>query len=130
MSMAWSKTDAAAASRRHYEANKDLVKRKARTNAPKLKARNAKYVNSLKSAGVCIDCKKSFPFAAMDFHHLANKKDSISHLVISCASLKRIQEEIDKCILICANCHRIRHFGDSSNGRTGAFEALNRGSNP
>lgn len=57
----------------------------------------------------CLDCGRSFPHYVMDFDHVrGEKKYNISHLASSTKSWETIQIEIDKCDLICANCHRIR----------------------
>lgn len=58
----------------------------------------------------CADCGKKFPFYVMDFDHRNpdTKSANVSSLVSRGASLARIQEEIDKCDVVCANCHRIR----------------------
>jgi len=57
----------------------------------------------------CVDCGKYFPPWAMDFDHIVSgtKTDNISSLR-RFHSLKRIQVEISKCDLVCANCHRTR----------------------
>jgi len=59
--------------------------------------------------GVCHDCKQSFPDCVFDFHHLdPAQKD------IKISLLRRLNEklwaEISKCIMLCSNCHRIRHW--------------------
>ena len=56
----------------------------------------------------CMDCKKKYPYYVMDFDHRTNKKFNISYMVNSRYSIENIQAEIDKCDLVCANCHRIR----------------------
>jgi hypothetical protein len=52
----------------------------------------------------------------MDFHHRDGvKKDMpVSWLVNMGAAWIRIEAEMAKCDLVCANCHRIRHWGDKS----------------
>ncbi len=56
-----------------------------------------------------------------DFHHI----DQITKLSKSRESMNfgwswsRIQLEIDKCILVCANCHKIIHEGKSNRGQSG-----------
>lgn len=44
----------------------------------------------------------------LQFHHLGNKKASVSALVAGGASWARIEAEIAKCEVLCANCHRLR----------------------
>lgn len=53
----------------------------------------------------CIDCKESDP-VVLEFDHLRDKIKPISNLVSNGVSLKCIREEIDKCEVRCANCHR------------------------
>jgi hypothetical protein len=53
----------------------------------------------------CMDCGIKFPACAMDFDHIRGKK---SFSLNSMYSEKRILEEVSKCDLVCANCHRIR----------------------
>lgn len=63
-------------------------------------------IAALKSC-TCHDCEKSFHPAAMDFDHVRGAKlFSISN-GWSYTRLE-VQEEIAKCDLICANCHRLR----------------------
>jgi hypothetical protein len=48
----------------------------------------------------------------MDFDHMGghHKKNNVSRMMLTDCSLKTIKEEIKKCELVCANCHRIRTF--------------------
>lgn len=48
---------------------------------------------------------------ALDFHHLdPNEKEfAIANFISRGASSARIKKEIQKCIVLCANCHRIEH---------------------
>ncbi len=62
--------------------------------------------------GKCMICGYSRCQAALDFHHLdANEKEfGISKDGIT-RSWKKVQKELDKCVLICSNCHREVHAG-------------------
>lgn len=60
--------------------------------------------------GCCTKCKLAFPACVYDFHHLQDKQDGIS-LLIDGHSIKRLAEEIVKCVLMCANCHRLETYG-------------------
>jgi len=62
----------------------------------------------------CFDCHKKFPFYVMDFHHLdaLDKKYNVSHMTLS--PIDKLNDEISKCVVLCANCHRIREHGRSN----------------
>lgn len=64
------------------------------------------YINELKKAP-CLDCKNIFPPECMDFDHVrGTKKFNIGQT--SCRKWADVLKEIDKCDLVCSNCHRIR----------------------
>jgi hypothetical protein len=92
-----------AAIRRHYYANKQSYVDK----AIKRKKEIRKWVNSVKESAACLDCKVNYPYYVMDFDHIGEKKAVINKLIDNC-SIKGLKEEIAKCEVVCANCHRIR----------------------
>ena len=70
------------------------------------------WLNNLKS-GPCKDCGRSLHHAAMDFDHIRGSK------VIGVANMwswgrDKVLAEIEKCELVCANCHRIRTIQNES----------------
>jgi len=73
-----------------------------------MKSIGKEYVDSLKDAP-CTDCGHKWPPVAMDFDHVRGEKiRSVSGLVSGGYKIKLIEEEIAKCELVCACCHRIR----------------------
>ena len=68
---------------------------------------NAAWLATQKQ-GPCADCGGSFPACCMDFHHITGPKLFTVGQGIS-RSVAAMQAEIVKCVLVCANCHRIRH---------------------
>ena len=61
--------------------------------------------------GKCEICGYDKCLGALDFHHLdPNEKEfSISSSNIY-KNIDKLKEEVDKCILVCANCHREIHY--------------------
>ena len=75
----------------------------------KIKLESVKY-----KGGCCKICGYSMCIKALEFHHLdPNEKDfSFSQ---GTKSWERVKIELDKCILLCANCHREVHAGMHNN---------------
>ena len=61
--------------------------------------------------GKCEICGYDKCLGALDFHHLdpSQKDFTISNSNIY-KNLDKLKEEVDKCILVCANCHREIHY--------------------
>jgi hypothetical protein len=53
--------------------------------------------------------------AVLCFHHRdpENKEFTISDDILRITSIKRLQNEIEKCDVVCANCHAKRHWRES-----------------
>jgi hypothetical protein len=93
----------------YYLLNKERDKVKFKLKKEKIKANNYAFVNEIKSKTPCKDCNQIFDPVCMDFDHIANDKfKSISTLCNNGYSKEIILEEINKCELVCACCHRIR----------------------
>lgn len=60
--------------------------------------------------GKCSICGYNKCIKALDFHHLRDKSFNISGA--HCRSWSIIEQELKKCILVCANCHREIHESD------------------
>lgn len=56
----------------------------------------------------CSYCKFNDP-RALDFHHINDDKELSVGNWINKGSRKKVWKEIEKCIVLCANCHRIVH---------------------
>ncbi|WP_198665672.1 homing endonuclease associated repeat-containing protein [Haloprofundus halophilus] len=67
----------------------------------------------------CSNCSEHHP-ACLDFHHLnpETKEKSISKMITYGYGKARLREEIEKCELLCANCHRKLHHRN----RTGSWK--------
>jgi hypothetical protein len=64
----------------------------------------------------CLDCGERFPYYVMDFDHQRDKSFTIAKAVATNGRLEHILAEIEKCEVVCSNCHRIRthkHLDDN-----------------
>jgi len=67
------------------------------------------WVKELKESTPCTDCGQFFPHYVMDFDHVRGTKiENVSKLYRGLGGKKKIIEEIEKCEIVCSNCHRIR----------------------
>ena len=91
---------------KHYQDNKKMYLAKAKKYNEKLKNWFQEYKKTLK----CSICGFNHP-ATLDFHHLKDKEIDISTAIaIGRYGRVRILKEIEKCIVLCSNCHRIHHY--------------------
>jgi len=75
------------------------------------------YINNRKIGG-CEMCGYNKCLAALVFHHRdpKTKIDTIANMACRCAAIQEIKEEIDKCVLLCQNCHHELHEENGSMG--------------
>lgn len=67
-----------------------------------------------KLGGKCSKCGYDRNITALHFHHLRDKKFSIDSSTLQHKSLESIISELDKCVLLCANCHSEEHHPNHS----------------
>jgi Zn finger protein HypA/HybF involved in hydrogenase expression len=83
---------------RTYAADKNSgFKRKAR-----------EYIAEAKRNVACADCGGNFPPCCMHFDHVPGRGPKLFNLGSGDYSIKAVQAEIEKCDIVCANCHAIR----------------------
>lgn len=93
--------------KKHYQKKKDYYKNKAKESKGKVK----EQFEELKKTLSCKTCGESHP-ATLDFHH---KNPEEKEIIISRAvgrnwGWNSLKKEIDKCDVLCANCHRKLHY--------------------
>jgi hypothetical protein len=94
-----------AAQKAWYDKNKNLTLQ--RSNASR--DRRRQVIRDIKESSPCLDCNISYPYYVMHFDHIdpSTKIDKITS-IISSKSMQTALDEIEKCDLVCANCHSIR----------------------
>lgn len=65
--------------------------------------------------GKCTKCGYDRCIDALEFHHLRDKDESASYVVMKW-SWERAKKELDKCQLVCSNCHREIHNEKRNSG--------------
>lgn len=66
------------------------------------------FIAEYKKGKYCVHCGIDDPIV-LDFHHVRDKTISISDISRMKWGVKRTLEELEKCIVLCANCHRREH---------------------
>lgn len=66
------------------------------------------FIRKLKKNKKCVMCGESHP-SCLEWHHTENKETEICNMY-SKYTLEEIKEEIKKCVIVCANCHRKIHW--------------------
>ena len=91
----------------HYQKNKKRYYEKNKKRKQDYKKWFIEYKKDLR----CVKCDENHP-AVLDFHHQdPSKKDGgISAMIHFAHSKENILEEINKCIILCSNCHRKLHY--------------------
>jgi len=99
--------------RKHYEANRPALIAKARERKKETLNRFREYKKGLS----CSICGENHP-ATLDFHHknAEDKEVSVSQAVANGWTWNRILKEIEKCDVLCSNCHRKIHWEEENAG--------------
>lgn len=94
--------------------NKD--KKKYYTRVRKRAEVSKNYIKNKKKECKCLICNENREWL-LDFHHnKGDKKYNIADLGSSGRSIELIEKEINKCVVLCSNCHRdFHHFEKEDN---------------
>jgi hypothetical protein len=99
-------------SRQYYADNREKHIRVCRAKRKKTATEAQVKINELKSQRGCEMGCGEIETCCLDFHHHANnKEDTICNMVYSGCCWETIKKEIDKCRIVCSNCHRKIHAG-------------------
>jgi hypothetical protein len=94
--------------RRWYQQNRELHIRRVYVSTAKRRALLLQRINELKDRP-CADCGVRYPPFVMDFDHVAGQKiDDICGMRRRMMKWHKILAEMEKCEVVCANCHRMR----------------------
>jgi 5-methylcytosine-specific restriction endonuclease McrA len=92
---------------RTYADRREQIKRAVAKRRKRIKAMAVQY-----RGGKCMICGYDKCVDALSFHHVnPSKKEFGLGLGGLTRAWSRVKREADKCVLICANCHREVHAG-------------------
>jgi ribosomal protein L44E len=92
--------------REYYQRNKERHNAGRRGGIRRHTQKRRAMLNRIKLERGCADCGYNAHAVALDFDHIGEKSADVSQLYVR--SLTRLLDEIAKCEVVCANCHRIR----------------------
>lgn len=95
-------------SRAHYQKYKGEHNARRSENTRRYRLRNQRYVANVLARASCVDCGETNPIV-LEFDHVrATKKYDVSKMTYIGVSIAAIELELAKCVIRCANCHRIK----------------------
>ena len=113
----WCKYCQAEANKKHYQNNKQIYVERAITRNHRVIAENQRKLYAYLSEHPCVDCGLA-DIRCLEFDHVRSKKlSNIAELLNSPLPWVTIENEITKCDVRCANCHRIKTHKRSKDWR-------------
>lgn len=92
--------------RRHYASRVDAERARRRSDVARYQTRNQAIISQHLATHPCVDCGEGDPIV-LEFDHVRGTKvANISRLRLQGSSEQALLEEIGKCEVRCANCHR------------------------
>lgn len=102
------KKDQLACQRRHYARNREVISKKNSDRKKEIR----KWWKDYKSTLSCIKCGENHP-ACISFHHRDQSEKEVNLSEAACNrgwGKERIMKEVEKCDILCSNCHRKIHW--------------------
>jgi len=100
------KVCARARSNAHYQKYKETILTRNKKRAEKV----LQYIREYKQNNACTVCGEK-EIVCLDFHHLDPSQKNFQLSSVYTQSIETVKCEIEKCILVCKNCHAKIHAG-------------------
>jgi hypothetical protein len=112
--------------RKWYELNRELHRQRVRRVNHRQRELAKSFVDNAKNRP-CLDCGVSFPPYVMDFDHVRGvKAATMSRLRTARGGWSKLKAEIEKCEVVCANCHRLRTMARLAGGEVKPSQVAQR----
>lgn len=96
-------------SKTHYRNNKDKHNKQRYQRTKITRKEHSEKIRDIKDNVPCTDCGVPYPHYVLEFDHLSNKVANVSDMAGK-FGWDKIQEEINKCEIVCSNCHKERTY--------------------
>lgn len=106
---------------KYRETNREKTRKAVLKCVTRHRKHTTSALSAYKVARGCVDCGYNAHSEALDFDHLPGKGKRLCISAMRSLSMSIILSEVEKCEIVCANCHRVR---------TAARRAANRVGNP
>jgi len=114
----WCKKCVKEKSNLHYKNNYNEIIKRSKIHNKNNTFKAQEIIDSFKENKKCEKCGYNEYKCALDFHHIDSSKKNFNISTGGRKSLERLKNEIEKCILLCSNCHRTFHFLEKRNNIT------------
>jgi predicted HNH restriction endonuclease len=95
-------------SKKHYDKNAGKVKAAVKKSKDSWRA----DWKAFKATLSCLECGVNHP-AVLDFHHIdPEMKNASVHSLVQSGSYRKALEEVQQCMVLCSNCHRVYHYNE------------------
>ena len=92
-------------SKQYYAENKMIHVKNVGMRCRHQRYKNREFILEYLKTHPCVVCNERDP-VVLEFNHLRDKKENISRMWAQGFALASIKKEIEKCEVLCANCHR------------------------
>ncbi len=128
--MSWTPEQRREYNRAYYQANREKLlaankawreqnPEKVSLSGQEKKIDALRALRALKEMTPCSDCGRHYAHYVMDFDHRPETEKKFLVSQFRAHNLAALIEEVDKCDIVCANCHRIRTFNRPTAPRPG-----------
>jgi hypothetical protein len=95
--------------RERYESNPENVKNVNKSSRQRAKSEAQRFISGYLETHHCVDCGESDPIV-LTFDHNGNKKMNVADMVTQGYSVRSVEQEVNKCEVVCFNCHMRREY--------------------
>jgi DNA-binding CsgD family transcriptional regulator len=74
------------------------------------RAKISRFIAAVKDNRHCLDCGIAYRHWQMEFDHLGDKEFTIAQFRSHTSDIVKVKAEIEKCELVCRNCHGERTY--------------------